>query len=163
MDANTARVQCPKCRANNFIGQPRCWQCGASLPPPEAIHGAPAMPSAPFAVPSDGGPAWAVAAVLGLIATLACLLVFAINARNRQAAQEPPPVSAELRALQQERARLENQPSHNISDVNNLDPNSPLAQAERKKREMEQKLRDRAGTEMPSASPAPGGIIPPVP
>src|ERR1041385_1987035 len=33
----TARIPCPRCRANNFVGTPNCWSCGGSLPPPEAF------------------------------------------------------------------------------------------------------------------------------
>ncbi len=31
------RISCPRCRANNFPGQPQCWQCRAPLPPPETL------------------------------------------------------------------------------------------------------------------------------
>jgi hypothetical protein len=34
---NGARIACPKCQANNFVGHTNCWQCRAPLPPPEAI------------------------------------------------------------------------------------------------------------------------------
>jgi hypothetical protein len=45
------RVSCPRCRANNFVGQAQCWQCHASLPPPEAMQAPPpsAYPQAGFA------------------------------------------------------------------------------------------------------------------
>src|ERR1051325_5261862 len=44
MNQGQARIPCPKCRSNNFLGQTNCWQCGSSLPPPEAF--AAAQPSA---------------------------------------------------------------------------------------------------------------------
>ncbi len=37
MNHGQVRIPCPKCRANNFPGVPHCWQCGASLPPPESV------------------------------------------------------------------------------------------------------------------------------
>lgn len=37
MNHGQQRISCPKCRSNNFLGQPTCWNCGASLPPPEAM------------------------------------------------------------------------------------------------------------------------------
>jgi hypothetical protein len=37
-DGGSQRIACLQCRANNFVGQPRCWQCQAPLPPPEALH-----------------------------------------------------------------------------------------------------------------------------
>lgn len=40
------RIPCPRCRANNFLGQTHCWQCKSPLPPPEAVRG-PAYPVAP--------------------------------------------------------------------------------------------------------------------
>ncbi len=36
-DRSGERVACTRCRANNFVGQAQCWQCGNSLPPPEAF------------------------------------------------------------------------------------------------------------------------------
>jgi hypothetical protein len=35
--SSAQRVGCPRCRVNNFAGKAHCWQCGAPLPPPEAI------------------------------------------------------------------------------------------------------------------------------
>jgi len=32
-----ARLVCPRCGANCMLGQDRCWRCGGSLPPPEAV------------------------------------------------------------------------------------------------------------------------------
>ena len=37
-DNSPQRLACPRCRANNFVGQAQCWQCKASLPPPEAMN-----------------------------------------------------------------------------------------------------------------------------
>ena len=37
-----ARIVCPRCRSNNFAGKTHCWQCNASLPPPESVAAAPA-------------------------------------------------------------------------------------------------------------------------
>jgi hypothetical protein len=44
------RVSCPRCRANNFVGQAHCWQCRAPLPPPESL----AAPL-PYTVPMRQG------------------------------------------------------------------------------------------------------------
>ena len=67
-----ARVACPRCRANNFAGKTQCWQCAATLPPPEAVTpagrstvgGAPAhRPAAQHAaVPPGFGPPPSMAA-----------------------------------------------------------------------------------------------------
>lgn len=37
MNQGQQRIPCPRCRANNFLGTTHCWQCGGSLPPPEAV------------------------------------------------------------------------------------------------------------------------------
>ena len=37
-DNSPQRLACPRCHANNFVGQAQCWQCKASLPPPEAMN-----------------------------------------------------------------------------------------------------------------------------
>src|SRR5215470_777064 len=37
MNQGQARIPCPKCGANNFLGKTNCWQCGGSLPPPETF------------------------------------------------------------------------------------------------------------------------------
>jgi hypothetical protein len=42
---DNARIPCPRCRANNFLGQSQCWQCHSPLPPPEAVQ-RPVMPMA---------------------------------------------------------------------------------------------------------------------
>lgn len=36
---DSARIACPRCRSNNFLGQTHCWQCRSPLPPPEAMSG----------------------------------------------------------------------------------------------------------------------------
>src|SRR5690349_10083824 len=41
MNQGDQRVPCPKCKANNFLATTNCWQCGSSLPPPEAFGAAP--------------------------------------------------------------------------------------------------------------------------
>ena len=46
-DRSGERIACARCRANNFVGQAQCWQCGHSLPPPEMA--AIAVPPAPMA------------------------------------------------------------------------------------------------------------------
>ena len=60
------RIVCPRCRANNFACKTQCWQCSASLPPPEStgavIAAAPAatrrvVHSVPDARYSQGLPA----------------------------------------------------------------------------------------------------------
>ena len=65
MASDQQRIFCPRCRANNFLGQTNCWQCGASLPPPEAgayvpspaniLRGAPMQPSQ---IPVQHPPQW---------------------------------------------------------------------------------------------------------
>lgn len=53
-DRSGERIACARCRANNFVGQAQCWQCGHSLPPPEmvaaAVQSAP-TPGRPAAAP----------------------------------------------------------------------------------------------------------------
>jgi hypothetical protein len=46
--AGGERIPCPRCRANNFLGQTHCWQCKSSLPPPDAT----AYPARPVSAPS---------------------------------------------------------------------------------------------------------------
>jgi hypothetical protein len=47
------RIVCPKCRANNMPGQPRCFQCGSSLPPPEALQQVAAYPQQSYVAPQQ--------------------------------------------------------------------------------------------------------------
>ncbi len=54
MNQGQTRIPCPKCRSNNFFGQTNCWQCGASLPPPDMLAPpvyTPPQPPAPGAIP----------------------------------------------------------------------------------------------------------------
>ncbi len=44
---DSERIPCPRCRANNFLGQAQCWQCKSPLPPPEAMQ----RPTAPAVAP----------------------------------------------------------------------------------------------------------------
>src|SRR5438094_785724 len=52
MNQGTDRIPCPKCRANNFLGQTNCWQCGSSLPPPDSV-------GSPARAPQNPQPAYA--------------------------------------------------------------------------------------------------------
>jgi len=52
MSHGLSRIRCVRCEANNFPGKDRCWQCGAALPPPEALaqqagHLPPDQPATP--------------------------------------------------------------------------------------------------------------------
>ena len=62
MNQGQVRIACPQCRSNNFVGQPRCWQCGSSLPPPETVGQAPSsngrQQSAPTPMPAQTAPGW---------------------------------------------------------------------------------------------------------
>src|SRR5207249_3799981 len=40
-NADGLRIVCPRCRANNFAGKTHCWQCSATLPPPESASAPP--------------------------------------------------------------------------------------------------------------------------
>jgi hypothetical protein len=54
MNQGQTRIPCPKCRSNNFPGQTNCWQCGASLPPPNVFAPpvyTPPQPPAAGAIP----------------------------------------------------------------------------------------------------------------
>ncbi len=80
MDIRTARrVACPSCRSNNFLGRPQCWQCGASLPPPEAAAPTAAAPAAaqPAFAPAQASPTPSPARRVGVIVggAAACILV----------------------------------------------------------------------------------------
>lgn len=88
------RIACPQCRANNFPGQPRCWQCGASLPPQDALNSrpSPGPQGSPMPFPARPGPGvaspprllWGL--VLAGVALVSFLAVFLLV--NRRAANE---------------------------------------------------------------------------
>src|ERR1051325_3967210 len=98
------RLACPRCKANNFVGQAQCWQCRAPLsaggapqtsrpaPPPKPSPAAPA-PSRPAA---PRRPQEALVAhppsrpvMLGVLAGVA-LLAFALVLRFANSPQAAP-------------------------------------------------------------------------
>lgn len=99
------RIACPRCRANNFVGQAQCWQCRASLPPPEAVlpqafpaarPTAPAHPPTPrqAAPPSGLSPKAAsriIAVCIGLIAFFSVVLAMQRRQETPQAVAVPAP------------------------------------------------------------------------
>ena len=55
MNQGQQRIPCPRCRSNNFPGHTNCWQCGATLPPPESafpISVRSARPNVEFPIPN---------------------------------------------------------------------------------------------------------------
>lgn len=108
MNQGQSRIGCPRCRANNFPGKMHCWQCGGSLPPPEAVgQPAPApvhyaqqpLPDTQYPTPNAYPPAgyaqypplrpsrrWFLAplAFLLVAAILGGLFFFAFRSRARQ-------------------------------------------------------------------------------
>src|SRR5437667_2351552 len=105
MNQGTDRIPCPRCRANNFLGQPTCWQCGGSLPPPEALGAATVSPAySPYLQPKRSS--------LGIWIPLACILllvaavagVWAVSKQKRTPAQ-----SAELNMVKQMEENLRRQ------------------------------------------------------
>jgi len=109
MNHGQARIVCPRCRANNFPGTPHCFQCGGSLPPPEAVgqpaaappnYGRPAAqspyPQAPFgaqpvppaysAVRPNRSAWWVVVPVI-LVLILVCGGLFVFSLRSRSTAR----------------------------------------------------------------------------
>lgn len=131
------RVRCPRCGANNFPGTAQCWQCQASLPPPEAIDQPYAPP--PLLTRSAGSPSRripsAVLIVALVAAVLAALTVFGVR---RWSAHQADRRLAELNALKE---RLLQQRARGIlrqGDPSELDPTE--AQARREIRRLEQQL-----------------------
>ncbi|HXG24100.1 MAG TPA: hypothetical protein VNJ09_06045 [Chthonomonadales bacterium] len=102
---NEARISCLRCRANNFPGQTHCWQCGHSLPPPEAVE-----PSVAWTA-SYNGPArdrraakpwWLTVPAVLLVLLTAIGGLFVLAFRSRVSSYDPRAISE---ALMRERMR----------------------------------------------------------
>lgn len=73
------RVRCLRCGANNFPGQAQCWQCRASLPPPEEV-GIPARPQPQtFAPLAPAPPRWRAGMLLRLALVGILCAAFAVT------------------------------------------------------------------------------------
>jgi hypothetical protein len=141
MNQGNQRIACPKCRANNFLGQPNCWQCGSSLPPPEAL-GQPVQPApqpyapvpqaAPFAhtiaPAARKGGAWKTVVPVVLILVVAGAGLIYAAARNQKAPQAA--VTKDLiQQLDQLKAQSGQQaPSSGTSANGPVDPDVAAAQ-----------------------------------
>lgn len=134
----TERIVCPRCRANNFPGAPRCWQCSASLPPPEALQdvGPSGMADIPHVPPPISRRPPTLAIVVAVLALV--LMALSIVAVRRLSADRAERRMAELEALKQrlmqERGRLT--PRGEASE--DLDPTEE--QARREIRRLERQL-----------------------
>jgi hypothetical protein len=153
MNQGTDRIPCPRCRANNFPGKPNCWQCGGSLPPPEALRQA-AGPPPPqgypqpmFHPPFSGGrkrASWIVVVPVLLILLFVTGGLFAYVARMRTA----NPGSG-LDALQALRKQMEGRIQQEVSrDAESSEPDDPLEQ--RAKRELGRLYEKRGYTPPPA-------------
>ncbi len=167
MNQGTQRTPCPKCRANNFSGQTNCWQCGSSLPPPEAVGAATPTPypqpapqrpaenpaslaPAPFVQPpAYFSPPVRSGVGLGLrIAIWAVLLIPILAAGAYMAFQRRAIGGVDSQAqaaieanekLMREFGQQVRQSGSGTSDPDVLDPNSPTAQARREIKRLEEK------------------------
>jgi len=143
------RIRCPRCGSNNFPGRPRCWQCGASLPPPEdAPDGPDALPAPAAIAPGRTPPRrdllrsalWAAAALLVLGGVV-------LVARNLRPAREAAGSreQAELRAIERQMLHRGDLPG---PDAPATDPVEARA-----RRELE-RLRREAGLSTPPTDQA---------
>ena len=100
------RIQCPNCHANNFVGPPQCWQCGAPLSSAGAVRPQQAVrpPAAPHPLPaaSPGQPppssAFARAAerphpllLIGIAMLAFVAVLFVVRARSASSLPSAPP------------------------------------------------------------------------
>ena len=154
------RIVCQKCRANNFPGQPRCFQCGASLPPPEAVqpagysqpHFAPQPQSVAQApqIPNHGAfptppyPSYArrnsslplVAGVIAIV-VVCCGMLFLFTARKVSARRGATGMAASAQVEELDRLRRD----HGIST-----PDTPAHDADTEATRQElSRLRDKFG------------------
>ncbi len=102
------RIRCVRCGANCFVGSQTCWNCGASLPPPEEAgaeaHVGASRPAMPAKASKLG---MSRSAVIAIAVTVVFLWVAVTLARRaREAGVEAR--KAQLKALQErlERERL---------------------------------------------------------
>ncbi len=155
MNQGEQRIPCPKCRANNFLGKTNCWQCGSSLPPPEAFGATPAayvQPAQPAAFSSGqaplgyhpqasakrGGPAIAIA-----VAAVLVIVVVGAFAMARSRGHRGVPGNLDLSPEQMRQIReFQNsvRQSSGSSDLSSsTDPDSPESQGRREIKRLEDK------------------------
>lgn len=156
MNQGDQRIPCPKCRANNFLGKTNCWQCGSSLPPPEAVgtpagytQPAPAQQSpfqpnqAPLGYhPQASSRRGVPAVVIAVVAVLVIAVVGAVAmARSRSHSRIPGNLDLtpdQMRQIQQfQNSVRQSSGSSDLSSAN--DPDSPESQARREIKRLEDK------------------------
>src|SRR5579862_9479653 len=104
---DSSRIYCMRCGANNFPGQPKCFQCGASLPPPESLGvGAPQTVPTPqqyFAQPAAPIPVHRtrLGMVIAVIATAILMAgsLYAMHLRNTGPAASQSGIRSEMDEL----------------------------------------------------------------
>jgi hypothetical protein len=79
------RIACPRCQANNFVGQTQCWQCHMPLPAP--TFAAPLPVALPFAQHRQPR----VWIVLPVVAIITFALVWMFAGMRRQTVESVPP------------------------------------------------------------------------
>ncbi|HZP83484.1 MAG TPA: hypothetical protein VFB21_17700 [Chthonomonadaceae bacterium] len=96
---NQERIACPRCRANNFVGQAQCWQCRAPLPQQAVPARMPAAPPVPFAPPPrHANLVWLLLPIVAVIAFLAVFYGLGVSRPSEEAAQvvKPPLPASDL-------------------------------------------------------------------
>jgi len=174
------RIPCPRCQSNNFPGHTNCWQCGATLPPPESAlptpklqpptlnaqrstlnalpppvpPGSAAMYSFPGAVPRSGFN-WFYLRLGILAVTLLGMLAAATYYANlgRTATNIDSGTQQAIDQMEQmnrSMGQMIDQSQQSISSPAAMDPNSVESQA---KRELERLQRQHGVTAPPPVSP----------
>ncbi len=95
-DMGDGRIACPRCRANNFVGQAQCWQCHTPLPPAALV------PASPIAPVSTWRPD--VRILLPVVAVVTFGIVWFLVGRS-QSPERSAPVSLPPQTLSSENSR----------------------------------------------------------
>lgn len=133
-----ARIACPRCGANCMPGQDRCWQCGGSLPPPEAVLGTPSVPRGQ----GRRGAPWLLLIPVVAVAILVLGLFAAARLRQRQGGPDSDirSLSAEIEALRAGRPAAAR-------------PEEPLSPEAEEARRTIERLQRQHGLAPPAADP----------
>ncbi|MEP6754505.1 MAG: hypothetical protein ABJA67_03305 [Chthonomonadales bacterium] len=148
------RVTCPRCGANNFVGQPSCWQCQSSMPPPEAIgiSSPHQFNQQPFAPPRRTMPMGAVVAITICLILASVVGAYILFGRpHKSDVAEPGSLQAKIDELKKQEAALGKRMGSQVPEPT-LGSNDELGSAAQRRL---QELKEKAGA-MGAAPPSMG-------
>ena len=137
------RITCPRCGANNFTGQPTCWQCKSSLPPPDALGHAgvnAGFAGQAYQSPRKSGVGGIVVALVVVVILFGAIGAYVLIGRpGKSGVAEPGSLQAKIDELKAQEAKLRQSSGLPPTDIRPTDTDPLNAQAQRTLQDLKSK------------------------